>query len=135
MGAGVFKSYELEELSKNPNVEMVNGNRIKYTESFKLLFIEEYFEKGKTPLQIFEEAGFSQKLLGSKRIERASARWREANAAGLLGEPHEKNNTYTKRENQVNQLKKTIKEKDKEIKRLKKIIKEYQEKYDITSSE
>lgn len=40
---------------------------------------------GKKPTQIFKDAGFDPKILGSKRIERASARWRESYASGTLG--------------------------------------------------
>lgn len=45
--------------------------------------MEEYIE-GKKPTQIFKDAGFDPSVLGSKRIERASARWRESYASGSL---------------------------------------------------
>jgi len=46
--------------------------------------MKEYLN-GKKPTQIFREAGFDPAILGSKRIERSSARWRESFAAGTLG--------------------------------------------------
>lgn len=40
---------------------------------------------GEKPGNIFRSAGFDLKILGSKRIERASYRWRESFEAGTLG--------------------------------------------------
>ena len=39
---------------------------------------------GKKPTEIFIEAGFDPSILGNKRIERASARWRKLYADGQL---------------------------------------------------
>ena len=39
----------------------------------------------KKPTAIFRDAGFDVKALGSKRIERACARWKESYEAGTLG--------------------------------------------------
>ena len=41
--------------------------------------------QGKKPTAIFRDAGFDVKVLGSKRIERACARWKESYEAGTLG--------------------------------------------------
>ena len=41
--------------------------------------------QGKKPTAIFKDAGFDVKALGSKRIERACARWKESYEAGTLG--------------------------------------------------
>ena len=41
--------------------------------------------QGKKPTAIFKDAGFDVKVLGSKRIERACARWKESYEAGTLG--------------------------------------------------
>ena len=41
--------------------------------------------QGKKPTAIFRDAGFDVKALGSKRIERACARWKESYEAGTLG--------------------------------------------------
>ena len=79
MGIGKLTKKEVETLRENPWVDSVDAkhSRILWKESFKQHFIEEY-TTGKTPLEVFREAGFSKELLGSKRIERAAARWREA---------------------------------------------------------
>ncbi len=86
MGRGNLTQKEKAILMRNPFVLDINGNQIRYSEDFKIQFIQEYYS-GKGPAQIFEEAGFDRKILGSKRIERAAARWREAYEAGSLGEP------------------------------------------------
>lgn len=62
----------------------VTDKAIYYTNEFKLLFIKEYLG-GKKPAQIFQDAGFDLKMLGSKRIERAAARWKESYQSGTLG--------------------------------------------------
>ncbi len=85
MGRGKLSSDEIRLLSENPNVLEVNANRIIYTNEFKKRFMEEYLSGHKGPTQIFRDAGFDTAILGSKRIERAAARWRESYAAGSLG--------------------------------------------------
>lgn len=84
MGRGNLTEHEIQLLIKNPFVLNVDQNRIIYSDEFKQRFIKEYYS-GKGPTQIFKDAGFDPKILGSKRIERAAARWRESYAAGSLG--------------------------------------------------
>lgn len=57
--------------------------RIIYTEAFKSYYVKNYLA-GKKPTEIFIEAGFDPSILGNKRIERASARWRKLYADGQL---------------------------------------------------
>lgn len=100
MGRGHFTAEEIESLLRNPNVLNANERSISYSPGFKLRFMKEYLN-GKRPAQIFREAGFDIKMLGSKRIERACARWKESYQSGTLGEFNavlEKNNSKTKRE-------------------------------------
>lgn len=85
MGRGGFTQDEIKVLRENPYVLNVNKKYISYSPKFKLLFMEEYL-KGKRPTEIFREAGFDSKMLGSKRIERACARWKESYQSGTLGE-------------------------------------------------
>lgn len=84
MGRGKLTKQEQEILEKNPFVTNVSQNRITYATEFKLRFMEEYMD-GKRPTAIFRGAGFDPKILGSKRIERACARWKESYQAGSLG--------------------------------------------------
>ena len=78
MGRGKLTADEVKILRANPWVDRVDeyNSRIVWKESFKKHFIEQY-TAGKMPLEIFNEAGFSKEILGSKRIERAASRWRE----------------------------------------------------------
>lgn len=117
MGRGKLTHEEIKILKENPYVQDVNENRVLYTDEFKKLFIEEYFN-GKKPMTIFVEAGFDVGILGSKRIERASARWREANASGSLAEKNPKNDFYRKTANRYTLLKDKIKSQEEEISRL-----------------
>ena len=80
MARGMLSSAEMEILQKNPYVEDVNRQRILYTYEFKCFFMEQYLA-GKRPVDIFRQAGFDVPMLGEKRIERATARWRAMYAA------------------------------------------------------
>ena len=75
----------VEKLNSNPFVRSVTNRRIEYTNEFKKHFVEEY-RKGKNPRVIFIEAGFDVKALGTKRIERASDRWRQMNNEGRFSD-------------------------------------------------
>lgn len=125
MGRGMLTSEEVRSLKNNPYVEDVNSTRIVYSEEFKQLFVKEYFE-GKKPMRIFQDAGFDVKVLGSKRIERCSARWREANASGILGEKIESNDFYEKNENEKQMMRRTIRTQQQEIEALKAQIRQLQ---------
>lgn len=84
MGRGRLSKEELQILKENPYVLDAIETRIVYSNEFKHHFMKEY-NSGKKPTQIFREAGFDPKMLGSKRIERCAHRWRESYAAGTLG--------------------------------------------------
>lgn len=73
----VFTKKEQERLQCNPNVKVVSEKGITYSEDFKRHYIAEY-EKGKLPGEIFEAAGFDVELIGQRRIQSASRRWRAA---------------------------------------------------------
>ena len=85
MQNGKFTKEEIEYLSSLDAVEGVRQNQIIYSNEFKKDFIEKY-KQGQKPGKIFEEAGLSRTIIGSKRIERAAARWKEADFKGILGE-------------------------------------------------
>ena len=85
MQNGQFTEEEIEYLSSLDAVEGVRQNQIIYSNEFKKSFIEKY-KQGQKPGKIFEEAGLSRTIIGSKRIERAAARWKEADFKGILGE-------------------------------------------------
>ncbi len=102
MAAKVFTEEQRKILSKNPNVESVEKTRIIYTEAFKSYYVKNYLA-GKKPTEIFIEAGFDPSILGNKRIERASARWRKLYADGqLIIDTKENISVETKEENIMN---------------------------------
>lgn len=67
---------QMAQLEKNPFVIKVTSEKIFYSEEFKRHFVAEY-DSGKKPTEIFREAGFDPRMLGAKRIERSSARWKK----------------------------------------------------------
>lgn len=71
-----FSARECRYLLSLSAVRTVRENRIFYSEEFKQDCMRRYHE-GESPSQIFREAGLSPELVGSKRIERCMARWRE----------------------------------------------------------
>lgn len=81
----LFTEKDIKKLEKNKNVHKVSELSITYDYAFKILFINEYMS-GKLPRQIFEENGFDINIIGLKRIEKASHRWRtEYKKHGIIG--------------------------------------------------
>ena len=72
-----FSDKEVSRLAKNQNILKVSNKSITYSFEFKKKFIDEY-KLGKTTRVIFEEAGLDIEILGKRRIETASNRWRKA---------------------------------------------------------
>ena len=77
MSKKLFSDTEVTKLSKNKYISNVSNKAITYTFEFKKKFIDEY-KTGKLPRIIFEEAGFDVDVLGMKRVETSSKRWRKA---------------------------------------------------------
>ena len=101
MGRGYLSENEKKVLLKNPYVLEVKGNQIIFSEEFKVYFMKEYIG-GKGPTSIFTEAGFDKKILGSKRIERAAARWKEIyEAREVEGVQREKQISQKQKENSI----------------------------------
>ncbi|KYZ77687.1 integrase [Anaerosporomusa subterranea] len=85
MSKKLFSNRDIELLSKNKYVLNISEKAITYTNEFKIHFIAEY-SKGKTSRVIFEEAGFDIDIIGIKRAETASDRWRKSfEKHGVLG--------------------------------------------------
>ncbi len=85
MSKKIFSQKEIKILSKNINVIKISEKSITYSTEFKENFIEEY-SKGKLPRVIFEKNGFDIEMIGIKRVEQSSQRWKKSYAKdGLLG--------------------------------------------------
>lgn len=76
MRKGKFTARERGYLLSLPAVHDVRESRIFYSEEFKRDCMRRYHD-GESPTQIFRDAGLFPELVGSKRIERCMARWRE----------------------------------------------------------
>ena len=116
MGRGKLTTEEILILSENPNVYKIDENRIIYTDQFKQHFMEEY-SAGKGPTAIFREAGFDTKVLGTKRIETATARWKEAHNAEALGEYQDGVVRHKKKQNELQEELKALKAENKLLKK------------------
>lgn len=85
MSKKLFNREEVEILKKNEYVKNVTEKAITYTNEFKKKFILEY-DKGGIPRKIFESCGFSIDIIGIKRVETSSKRWREKyRENGIMG--------------------------------------------------
>lgn len=90
MGVNYFTDEQVEFLRKNKYVKRVSNKRITYTLEFKELFIEEYGSKLVT--QIFEDARLPKSILGKRRIDGCTSRWRKAyNERSSLGDTRKGN--------------------------------------------
>lgn len=104
MGRGRLTAEEVQQLCENPYVKEIRRNQIFFTDEFKKHFVQEYVEGNKGPTQIFREAGFDTRVLGTKRIERAAARWKESYEAGTLGAYQNTSAEVNKQKRQIQAL-------------------------------
>ena len=74
----LFDEEQQKQLRANHWVKTVTEKSISFTEDFKVYFINEY-NLGKLPKQIFKDAGFDINMLGDKRIEQCTARYKRQN--------------------------------------------------------
>ena len=83
----IFSYDELKRLESNPNVQGVTEKTITYSPTFKIAALKAYNE-GRTPMEIFLEAGFDLDVIGSTKPKKCLKRWREVyslySEAGLL---------------------------------------------------
>ena len=80
---------EKTELLKSDAIEKIANSSVTYSKEFKVFAVGEYMT-GKTPLQIFIEAGINVNLLGREQPGRCIGRWnkihRQYGIEGLLQE-------------------------------------------------
>lgn len=70
-----FTQEQIEILLKNPNVESVSSNTIRFTSEFKELALKKDKE-GIPALQIFKDAGFDLNVLGKETPKTSIRNWR-----------------------------------------------------------
>lgn len=102
MSKKTFSNEEIKNLSKNKYVKKISDKAITYTNEFKIHFIAEY-NNGKSPRVIFQEAGFDAEVIGLKRIDCSSSRWKKAyKENGVLGlDDTRRNNSGRPREREL----------------------------------
>jgi putative transposase len=71
-----FTEYEMRILGSNPNVSKVTEKGITYRPEFKLHAVRSQ-AKGRTPTQIFLDAGFDINLIGIEKPKDCLRRWRQ----------------------------------------------------------
>lgn len=69
-----FTPEEIQELLKSPYIEKVHSNRLEYTLEFKQLAISQYL-LGKTPVEIFVNAGLNLEIIGRKNSFNLIKKW------------------------------------------------------------
>ena len=122
-----FAKKEISALKKNKYVVNVSETRITYSEEFKARFIREYLD-GRKPTEIFRDAGFDVSILGSKRIERSSARWREMYLPDAVQKTKDTNREKSKEkrvsvvEDTISDLKTQMLESDRTAKAAQKVV-------------
>jgi hypothetical protein len=86
----IFTEYEMRILGSNPNVLKVTEKGITYQPAFKLHAVSSY-AKGRTPTQIFLDAGFDIHLIGKEKPKDCLRRWRQVyTSLGEKGLVHER---------------------------------------------
>jgi transposase len=75
-----FIEHEMRILESNPNVIHVSDKSITYARAFKLAAVKAYRE-GKTPQEIYVEAGFNLNIINPKNLSDCLKRWRTAYAS------------------------------------------------------
>ncbi len=70
-----FTKHAIAVLKKNPNVEKVSESKISYKQEF-IDKAMEGLKNGLTPVEIFEQNGFSVRVLGKSRITGAIGLWK-----------------------------------------------------------
>lgn len=119
MSKKIFSSAQIKKLSKNKYVKNITEKGITYTNEFKMHFIAEY-EIGKTPRQIFEDAGFNIDIVGIERVKSSSRRWRKSyNDKGVMGLDDTRTLNSGRTINRELTLEQILAKKDAEIKYLK----------------
>lgn len=71
---------EKESLLKSEAIEKIAKSSVTYAKEFKLFAVGEYMT-GKTPLQIFIEAGINVNILGREQPQKCIQRWRKTHNA------------------------------------------------------
>ncbi len=115
-----FTPEQIEILFKNPNVESISSNTIRFTSEFKELALKKDKE-GIPALQIFKDAGFDLNVLGKETPKTSIRNWRHREKT------LNKNNTqYLAKEVKKNKALKSILEENRYLKAENEFLKKLQ---------
>ena len=115
-----FTQEQIEILFKNPYVESINSNTIKFTSEFKELTLKKDSE-GITASQIFKDAGFDLKVLGKNIPTTCLGNWRYR-----VRHLNKNNNKYLASEVKKNKALKSIMEENRYLKAENEFLKKLQ---------
>lgn len=71
-----LSDYQRKELLKNPNVEKITEKHVVFTSKFKIIAVELYFD-GKSPKQIFEDAGVKTHYFKAQYFQLCIKKWKK----------------------------------------------------------
>lgn len=115
-----FTQEQIEILLKNPNVESISSNTIRFTSEFKELAMQKDKE-GIPALQIFKDAGFDLDILGKETPKTSIRNWR--NREKTL---NKSNTKYLAKEVKKNKALKSILEENRYLKAENEFLKKLQ---------
>lgn len=101
----IFTPQELSQLQANRNVEACTPKSITYHHEFKQQALREYQEAYQTPQEIFINAGFDMKVIGTEVPKQCLARWKRNGVTGKRGRKKGLGRTFPSLEAQVAYLK------------------------------
>lgn len=76
MNKNKFSEEQIRILSANRNIIKCSEKTISYSKDFKIFAVKQYNEEGKTVNQIFREAGFDPRVIGSYTPQNCLKKWR-----------------------------------------------------------
>jgi len=77
MSKRIFTKEQIEELSKNKNVEKCSEKSITYNKDFKVKAVKQYYDEYMMPNEIFEQAGFDLDIIGKGNPRHLLSEWRK----------------------------------------------------------
>lgn len=77
MSKRIFTKEQIEELSKNKNVERCSNKSITYAKDFKIRAVKQYYDEYLTPQEIFIQAGFNLETIGRENPRYCLSEWKK----------------------------------------------------------
>lgn len=105
-----FTNEQMKILLKNPNVEEISSNTVKYTSAFKQLALK-LNQKGISPKQIFKDAGFDLNIIGKNAPQQCIGNWKHKEKLAK-----NTNIKYLEKQSKTNKILKSVLEENKYLK-------------------